>query len=117
MNFSNNPQAVYNGMMSGQRNMFLSSSVAVVMIGLSNKFKDKTVMWFVKLVAASIFILSIFIGLHTASDFQFYLDSIKAEAPSHIPLNSWYKWPFVSYVYSIILVIIGGFFFARKIIV
>ena len=53
--FSNNPQTAYNGLISGQRNMFLSSSVAVVIIGFSNTFDSPVVQFAVKLMGAFIF--------------------------------------------------------------
>ena len=43
MPFANNPHAVYNGLISGQRNMFLTSSIAVAMVGFSNTFKENNV--------------------------------------------------------------------------
>lgn len=116
MNYSNNPQSVYNGMMSGQRNMFLSSSVAVAIIGFSNTFKDKNMMWITKLIGVCIFILSIVIGIHVAQDFSFYLQSMKDDIPKHIPYDNWSKWPYISYVYSIFLVVIATLFFFRKLI-
>lgn len=114
--YSNNPQSAYNGMISGQRNMFLSSTVAIAMIGFSNNFKNKSIMLITKTVAACIFLLSIYIGLKASHDFQFYLDSIEdKEKLTHIPINSWYSWSYVSYLYSFILFVVAGFFFLRKI--
>lgn len=45
MTYSINPQSVYNGMISGQRNMFLSSSLAIAIIGFSNSFKNNKIRW------------------------------------------------------------------------
>ena len=114
MTYSINPQSVYNGMISGQRNMFLSSSLAIAIIGFSNTFKDKRIMWVTKLVGASIFLLSILIGVGAAQDFSFYLESVKEDPPENIAFEGWSRWPYVSYIYSFFLVIIACLFFFRK---
>jgi hypothetical protein len=114
MNFSNNPQAVYNGNMSGQRNMFLSSSLAAVMIGFSSKFENKTRALFVKLLGALIFFISIYIGFSTNYDFRFYLDKMKGELPDYIPVENWYNWTLVVYTYTIIIFVIGSLFLFKN---
>jgi hypothetical protein len=115
--YPNNPQSVYNGMISGQRNMFLSSSLAVAMIGFSDKFDNKFITWLTKLVGSFIFILSIIIGLSTANDYTFYLDNINTDdLPSYIPLENWYRWSYISYIYSLFMTVIGGLYIIRKII-
>jgi len=103
-------------MISGQRNMFLSSSLAIAIIGFSNTFKDKRIMWVTKLVGASIFLLSIFIGIGAAQDFSFYLESVKEDPPENIAFDNWHRWPCISYIYSFILVIVASLFFFRKIL-
>jgi hypothetical protein len=116
MPFSNNPQAVYNGMLSGQRQMFLSSSLALAMIGFSHNFKKQSIIWLVKIIGMLILILSIFIGLRTASDFDYYLNNVKGKLPEYIPLDSWRKWTYVSYTYSVFIMLIGLLFFIRQIL-
>ena len=115
MTYSINPQSVYNGMISGQRNMFLSSSLAIAIIGFSNTFKDKRIRWVTKFVGASIFILSILIGIGAAQDFSFYLEKVKEDPPDNIAFEGWSRWPYVSYIYSCFLVIIASLFFFRNI--
>ena len=107
VSFSNNPNTVYNGMMSGQRNMFLSSSIAIVMFGFSNNFKSHILRWSVKLISMGIFLLSCYIGITASNEFMYYLNAYKNKLPKHIPVESWYRWGYVSYVYSIILLFIG----------
>ena len=77
MKFSNNPQSVYNGAISGQRNMFLSSSLAAMIIGFSSNFKSPHVIKFVKIIGICIFIISITTGYLSNNDFRFYLDKMK----------------------------------------
>jgi len=117
MTYPNNPQSVYNGMMSGQRNMFLSSSLAIAMIGFSNKFDNKYITWFTKIIGSFIFILSIVIGLSTANDYTFYLNKLNTDdIPSYIPLDNWYRWSYILYIYCLFIGIIGGIYIIRKIV-
>jgi hypothetical protein len=94
-------------MLSGQRNMFLSSSIAIVMFGFSNNFNDHTLSWTVKIISMSIFLLSCYIGITASNEFMHYLNVYKSKLPKHVPVESWYRWGYVSYVYSIILLFIG----------
>jgi Na+/proline symporter len=116
MAFPNNPHTVYNGMISGQRNMFLSSSVAVALIGFSNIFKDENVRLCVKILGTVIFIISICIGLKATDDFLFYLNNNKDEFPSYIPIDSWYSWKYISYIYSALLICVAMLFLMKKIL-
>ena len=104
--FANNPHAVYNGLISGQRNMFLTSSIAVAMVGFSNVFEKDNTAHYIRIVGASIFIMSIFIGIKSANDFIYYLDKYSDQLPQHIPVANWYKWAYVNYIYSVFLMCI-----------
>jgi len=116
MKFGNNPHAVYSGALSGYRNMFLSSSIAVVIIGFSDKFKNKNISMFVKIVGAIIFMLSITIGILTDYDFRFYLDNFKHELPDYIPVENWYIWSSVVYIYTLLIGIVGGIYLFREVL-
>ncbi len=109
-----NPHTVYNGAVSGQRNMFLSSSLALVIIGFSDKFKKEYIIFIVRLLGILIFSISIFIGLLSNYDFRFYLDNVKDDLPAHIPLDNWYRMSYVVYLYTLILGLIGLFYFIHK---
>ena len=110
MNFSNNPHTVYNGALSGQRNMFLTSSIAVAIIAFSNGLKKPMVSTIVKILAIAIFLMSISIGFKSLMEFRYYLDEISNDIPSHIPIDNWYKWTYISVVYIFILICIVGLF-------
>ncbi len=116
MTYSNNPQAVYNGLISGQRNMFLSSSVAIVMIGFSHSFKRKAIQLSVKICGLLIIMLSIFIGLTATHDFKYYLSHNKEPFPDYIPLTSWKSSAYITYVYSGILICLASLFLIRQIL-
>lgn len=115
MSYSNNPHTAYNGLISGQRNMFLSSSVAVVMIGFSGKFKSKTVKYVLRGLSSLIFFISIMIGMQAERDFKFYLEK-NPELPEHIPVEQWKNWIYISYLYCTILIIVGMVFVFTNII-
>lgn len=114
--FSNNPQSVYNGMISGQRNMFLTSSVAIAMAGFSKTFKDKSVVIIIKLLSLIILFISMYIGLKSSYDFRYYLDNIEMDNLSYVPINSWYNWSYVSYIYCIMMLAIVILFYSYNII-
>lgn len=100
---SNNPFTVYNGFQSASRNMILSSSVAVVFIGFSEKLGKYGM--FVRLSALLIIIISMAIGLKAVNDFDHYIDTLENNL-SHIPINSWKQWKYINYTYIIILTVI-----------
>jgi hypothetical protein len=116
MTYSNNPQAVYNGLISGQRNMFLSSSVAIVMIGFSNSFKRKEIELSIKICGLLIILLSIFIGFRATYDFNYYFSHNKENLPNYIPLSSWKNMEYVTYIYIGILICLSLLFFIQKIL-
>jgi hypothetical protein len=115
MSFSNNPHTVYNGMLSGYRNMFLSSTVAVALIGFSEKFKNPRFKMLISILGGSVLFLSLYICFLISNDFKYYLDSFKGEFPEHIPTEQWRMHFNVGYVYGAILIILGCGFFVRKI--
>tara|TARA_B100001173_G_C15956867_1_gene533844 strand:- start:718 stop:1074 length:357 start_codon:yes stop_codon:yes gene_type:complete len=116
MNFSNNPHSVYNGAISGQRNMFLSSSLAAIIIGFSHNFKNPLIITIVKIIGLCIFSISIMIGLLTNYDFRFYLDKMKGKLPEYIPVDTWYTWSFIVYIYTFLIATIGFLYLIRNII-
>lgn len=113
-----NLYSAYNGAVSAQRNMFLSSSIAIIMIGFSDKFKHKLKNDFtvhtVRLIGIFIFLISVYIGFVSNYDFRFYLDSVKDELPDNIPIDSWYRLTYVVYLYSLILVLVAFLYLFRK---
>ena len=114
MSISNNPYTAYNGMLSSQRNMFVSSSLAVILIGFSQKYKKETFRVAASVVASGIILLSIYIGFKSIYDFEYYLDNIKV--PSYIPIDSWRTWKYVVYIYSFVLISIFSRFLYKSII-
>jgi hypothetical protein len=104
-NYINNAHSAYNGMISAQRNMFLTSSVAVLVIGFGKSFSRLThsIIYFLGVL---ILCISIYIGLAGAYDFKYYLDFNKNSLPPFIPVKNWYHWIILSYLYAVVLFII-----------
>ncbi len=114
MKYSNNPHTVYNGALSGQRNMFLTTSIAVAIIGFSKGLKTPLARVIVQILAIAIFFMSIAIGFKSMIDFRYYLDNMTGPIPEHIPINNWYNWTYISIAYICILVSIIGIFIFDK---
>lgn len=102
-------------MLGGQRTMFLASSVAVVMVGFSATFENPMASLTIKIIAAVIFALCIYIGIKSTLEFEYYMRTVKDQLPSYIPYKSWMQWSYVSYIYSAILVAISILYFIFRI--
>ncbi len=111
-----NPQSFYNGAISGQRNMFASSAMALAMAGFSHNFKNKNVVNLVQILSFLLFCISVYIGFTTSYNFTFYLDRVKDKLPSYIPIDNWYRTTYIVYLYVSIIAVLGSLFFVRKII-
>lgn len=108
-----NPQSVYNGFVSNQRNMFLSSSLAVVIIGFSNKFENKNVRILIKIMSLLVFAISIFIGLKANYELNYYLDN--NDISDKIPTDSWRQTCQVTNLYVFVLLVTSiAFLFNRS---
>ena len=101
-----NPYTVYNGNLSAQKNMFTTSSLAIVILGFSNKFKNKNIIFLVKMIGIVTFIISIFIGYESASEFSRYLVVMKKYPPKHLDTSYWHRWLYVNYLYSTLITIV-----------
>lgn len=110
-----NPHAAYNGAISGQRNMFLSSSLAVVIAGFSGNFKNKNIVNLIQILCVFIFAISVYIGFSSDYDFMYYLDNVKDKLPSYIPIDSWYRMGYIVYLYTFIITVVGSLYFIQHI--
>lgn len=95
--------------MSALRNMFLTSSIAVGMVGFGDKFND-TNKFLIKSIAFGIILLSIGFGLKSTSDFSLMLkknSELKNLSPVEEELLKQSKeWPLFAYTYITFLSII-----------
>jgi len=113
MKYSNNPYAVYNGMISGYRNMFLASTVAIGLIGFSQKFKNPRMKFLVSIIGVILFFLALFIGYLTISDMDNYLQHNEDELPEYINTDLWKKTYYIAYIYGTILILLGSGYFIK----
>ena len=116
MKYSNNPYSVHSTMISSQRNMFLTSSIAISLIGFSDTFKDKHIIYYIKILGLVIFTISIYIGITASNEFTYYLDNNK-NLPDDIPIKSWRRWKYVNYVYTCLLSLIIFILINKKILI
>ena len=115
-NITNNPYAVYSLFVSEQRNMFLSSSIAIAMIGFSNTIGDKKMKMTLKMLCVIIFILSMWFGISSSRELNYYLDNNDSELPSYIPIHMWKSALNINYIYTTIIFVIAIMFTMNKII-
>ena len=81
--------------------MFLTSSVAVAMIGFSNKFEQKC-RFVMKFLSLMIFIISITIGLKSNYEFTYYLDNNEIEG-AKVAIDSWRSSIYITIAYVCII--------------
>tara|TARA_Y100000768_G_C23989209_1_gene691001 strand:- start:1950 stop:2276 length:327 start_codon:yes stop_codon:yes gene_type:complete len=95
--------------MSALRNMFLLSSIAIGLIGFSDRFIEKRRV-LVKLFAIGILILSIFMGLTSTGVFNTYhikhMNSKQLAPSDKVVLEQARMFPIFAYIYSGILSIL-----------
>ena len=117
MTLSSTPKDFENGYISMMRNMFLTSSIGITIITFSKNFKQYEI--FVKILALIILTYSIILGLKSADDYKIYLDYLKSD--KDLPdiykklLGNWNKWITLTYAYIVILLVLLGIIFFRKI--
>ena len=111
------PHPLIDGYISIQRNMFLTSSIGIAMMGFSNNFKEYKKP--IKIIALIIFLYSILYGYNASKDSIDYINYIKKK--KNLPeiyiimLNKWKKWILSSYIYIIITLCLSGIIFTTKI--
>lgn len=113
------PHPLVDGYISMQRNMFLTSSIGIAMMGFSNNFKEYKKL--IKIIAFIIFIFSIVYGYNASKDSIDYINYIKKQ--KNLPelyiimLDKWKKWILLTYIYIIITICLSGIIFKKKIFI
>ena len=113
-----NPQTAYNGMISGQRNMFLSSSIAFVILGFSEKFTHKRSHFLIQLFVLGLLIISIYIGFKSNYDLELIIknmDKNKINKNLKKILNEFISWKWIVYLYATMLILLIITYSIRKI--
>jgi len=106
-----NPQVVYNGFTSMFRNMLVSMTASIALIGFSEKFEIAAPM--VRMMGFVGLVISSFIGYKTYRDFLDYVISIESETPI---AKQWRSWAYTSLFYSVLIFILAIIYFFRKVI-
>ena len=117
MSYTINPQTAYNGMISGQRNMFLSSSIAFVILGFSDSFEHRRTHFIIQLFGLGILMLSIFIGFKANYDLQLIINNMdknKINKNLENILNQFLSWKWVVYLYATMLILLILMYSFRK---
>jgi hypothetical protein len=111
MEYKVDPQAAYAAMLSGQRNMFLTSALGITMFGFSEKFKHNSIIILINIIGLLIFLLSSFIGIKITEEFHQLLGIIKKEVKKDQvilknQIKGWGEWRRINYTYIIFLIIL-----------
>ena len=107
-----NHQAVYNGFASMFRNMLVSMTVAITLIGFSEKFELMAPV--VRIIGFMAMIIAALIGFKTYRDFLDYIKSIESEFPM---ARKWKTWAYVTLLYTVIIFILSLIYLFRKVII
>lgn len=99
-------------MISGQRNMFLLSSVALIMYGFCTKYQGTPVVF--KYLSIVWLVLAAFIGIHASYDFEYYLDNV-GELPKYYSVARWRLWKYVANVYGAFLIALAIYVFVSDV--
>ena len=107
-------ESMYNGMLSGYRNMFVSSSLAIALIGFSDRFTDKSTSYLMSILGGIILCLSIYIGLIVTDDSKFYLNYFNDNLPPYISAERWQQHFLSAYIYMSVIALFVVAFFIKK---
>jgi hypothetical protein len=113
--YSNNPYSVFGVLVSSHRNMYLSSTIAITIIGFSDTFTNEIIKTNIKIFGLIIFMISIYTGISASNQFSYYLNKSK-NLPDNIPIKSWKRWQYISYLYSLLITCIAVLFLNRKLV-
>tara|TARA_Y100001970_G_scaffold293193_1_gene438417 strand:- start:1452 stop:1802 length:351 start_codon:yes stop_codon:yes gene_type:complete len=108
-------ESMYNGMLSGYRNMFVSSSLAIALIGFSDRFTDKPTSHIASILGGIVLCLSIYIGFIITDDVKFYLNYFNDDLPTYISPERWHQHFVAAYVYMSVIALFAIAFFIKKV--
>lgn len=103
---------VLNSQHSALRNMFLTSSVGIAVIGFSNIFQNKYADT-MKIIGTLVLLYSMFTGIICSYQFSSYL---KGDKCTDSECKQWNIWVYMGYIYAIIVLAIIVLFSYRKLL-
>ena len=92
--------------------MLVSMTVAITLIGFSEKFELMAPV--VRIIGFMAMIIAAFIGFKTYRDFLDYIKSIESEFPM---ARKWKTWAYVTLLYTLIIFILSLIYLFRKVII
>ena len=113
-----NPRPLINGYISIMRNMFLTSSIGIVIFNLSHHFKIYSKI--VQIFGLIILTYSVIIGIKASIDANKNINLIKKQKKLpelyNVQLNSWKGWINLTYIYITIIIVLSLIILIRKIL-
>ena len=97
-----NPHQVYSNMLSGQRNMFVTSTLGITLFGLSYTLKFNLLF---KIMSVILLLFSIWISYLSSKDYDYYLNLIQ-QNDKNSKFYHWRNWSYISHSYLILMIIL-----------
>ena len=114
MDFKFNPQQAYADMLSGQRNMFITTALGVTILSLSEKIKGNNMSLIMNLLGGLIVAFSMFIGIRTTNEFDYLIETYKHSYSKNHSMDKYEKlvinrllsnlghWKWANYAYIVL---------------
>lgn len=99
------PNAVYRALISSQRNMFVSTTVAIALIGFSNTFSDNKLRLLMTALGSAILVISIIIGMSAAQEFASFMNHHGDLIPEYVPEGTWQRIPYLHYAFISVIAV------------
>lgn len=102
---------VLNSQLSALRNMFLTSSVGIVVIGFSNVFEGMYAD-IMRIMGAVVLFYSMVTGIIASYTFwRYVIENVDKNEPEY---KRWMSWVYMGYIYAVIILIIFAIFSYKK---
>ena len=96
----------YSNLLSAQRNMFITTTLAITVIIFSDRLQDKASKYIIKLMGVVIFCFSTLFGVISTIDAKRHIRDSKKNLPEDVSLATWYVVSYFGYTYAIITICI-----------
>lgn len=107
-----NPYQIYGNMLSGQRNMFLTSSIAFSVFALSDTY-GADYHRFLKMVSITMLVYSMIVSFMVTEDYRRYIDIALYRHEQIESITDWKKWVYISYSYILVMLFVAIFMVSR----
>lgn len=107
-----NPYQIYGNMLSGQRNMFLTSSIAFSVFALSDTY-GAHYHRFLKMISITMLVYSMIVSFMVTEDYRRYIDIALDRHEQIESITDWKKWVYISYSYILVMLFVAIFMVTR----